>query len=309
VAMSQREHVVLSTRAYRYMAEDACRHLDVQPGEVEVRDFPDGERYVRVVSPVVGREVVIFGGTTSDSTTLELYDLAFACVRYGAEALTLVIPYFSYSTMERAVKYGEAVTAKTRARLLSSIPRAGRPTRVLLLDLHSEGIPHYFEGDIRPIHVYSKVVVMGLVRKLGGGDFVLASTDAGRAKWVQSLANDMGVRASFVLKRRLGDTKTEIMATLADVKDKTVVIYDDMVRSGKSLIGAAQAYEAAGAARIAAVVTHGVFAGDSLDELRDSGLFTQLACTDSHPRARELAGDFLLVEPVGSVLAERVLDT
>jgi ribose-phosphate pyrophosphokinase len=93
-------------------------------GKVEVKDFPDGERYQRIVSDISDKDVILVAGTISDQDTLELYDLACALVKYGARSLDLVIPYFGYSTMERSVKRGEVVTAKTRARLLSSIPWA-----------------------------------------------------------------------------------------------------------------------------------------------------------------------------------------
>ena len=106
------------------------------------------------------------------------------------------------------------VTAKTRARLLSSIPVAAAGNRVVLMDLHADGITHYFEGAIRPVHVYAKPVVIELLG-LGGQDFVLACTDAGRAKWVESLANEIGVPASFVLKRRLSGSQTEVTAVSA----------------------------------------------------------------------------------------------
>src|SRR5205814_1132047 len=126
------------------------------------------------------------GGTISDGDTLELYDLATGLVQNGAQSLTLLIPYFGYSTMERPVKPGEVVTAKSRARLLSSLPAAIEGNRVMLLDLHSEGLPYYFEGAMRPVHLYAKAVITAVARRLCGDDFVLACTDAGRAKWVQS---------------------------------------------------------------------------------------------------------------------------
>jgi ribose-phosphate pyrophosphokinase len=229
-------------------------------------------------------------------------------VKNGARRLTLVVPYFGYSTMERAVKSGEVVTAKTRARLLSAVPHAQGGNRILLLDLHQEGIPHYFEGDLTAVHVYAKPVTTAAIRRVGaspgGGDFVLACTDAGRAKWVQSLANDLGVQPSFVFKRRLDGEQTEVTAVSAQVAGKRVVIYDDMIRTGGSLLSAARAYRAAGASSLAAVATHGVLPGESLKKIRDSGLFSAVVCTDSHPRARELApqfAGFFAVEPVAGV--------
>jgi ribose-phosphate pyrophosphokinase len=295
--------LVFSTQGYAYLRDDLARTGPFDLGVIEVSTFPDGERYQRVSTPVSGRDVVLVGGTVSDADTLELYDVACSVVKYGARSLALVIPYFGYSTMERAVKTGEVVTAKTRARLFSSIPLADAGNRVFLVDLHAEGIPHYFEGGIRPVHVYAKPVIVDLARRLSGEDMVLACTDAGRAKWVESLANEMGVPASFVFKRRLDGSHTEVIAMSAAVTGKSVVIYDDMIRTGGSLIAAARAYKSAGAVKLTAIATHGVFPGDALERLRETGLFSAIACTDTHPRARELAGASLHVAPIASVLA------
>jgi ribose-phosphate pyrophosphokinase len=191
--------------------------------------------------------------------------------------------------MERRVKEGEVVVAKTRARLFSSVPAAGLGNRVVLMDLHSEGIPHYFSGEVRPVHLSARSLVLDEIRRVGGEEFVLGATDAGRAKWVESLANDLGVEGAFIFKRRHDDGTTEAASMNADVEDRKVVIYDDMIRTGGSLIGAARAYLEAGATSTAAVATHGVFPNDALGRLTESGLFTHIVCTDSHPRAHELA--------------------
>jgi ribose-phosphate pyrophosphokinase len=294
--------LVFSTRSYGYLRDDLVQAGRFEPGSIEAATFPDGERYQRLVTPVSGRDVVLVGGTISDADTLELFDLASSIVKYGAHSLALVIPYFGYSTMERAVKAGEVVTAKTRARLFSAVPLAAAGNRVFLVDLHAEGIPHYFEGGIRPVHVYAKPVVVDLARRLGGDDIVLACTDAGRAKWVESLANEMGVPASFVFKRRLDGSHTEVTAMSAVVSGKSVVIYDDMIRTGGSLIAAARAYKSAGAVKLTAIATHGVFPGDALERLTETGLFSAIACTDTHPRARELAGASLHVAGIAGVL-------
>ena len=283
---------------------DLCRTADLERGGVQQQTFPDGERYVRFGTSVARRDVVIVGGTPTDADLLDLYNMATGAVTDGAARLTLVIPYLGYSTMERAVKDGEVAAAKARARLLSSIPLAPNGNRVLLLDLHSEGIPYYFEGGTRAVHVYAKPVTSRAIAEAARGEpYVLACTDAGRAKWVQSLANDLVVPASFVFKHREDGTRSDVTAVSAHVKGKTVVIYDDMIRTGGSLMNAARAYLHEGASRVAAVTTHGVFPGDALERIRASGLFTSLTCTDSHPRARQLAGEYLRVEPCASLFA------
>jgi ribose-phosphate pyrophosphokinase len=295
--------LVFSTAAYGYLHEAIARLAGFEIGALERRTFPDGEHYQRILSEVEGRDTVVIGGTVSDSDTLELYDLACGLVQEDARSLTLVIPYFGCATMERVSKRGEIVTAKTRARLLSSIPQPGSGARVVLLDLHAEGIPFYFEGALRPVHLRARPFVHAAARRLGGEDFVLGATDAGRAKWVEALANELGVSASFVFKRRLEDGRTERTALAARVEGANVVIYDDMIRTGDSLLNAARAYREAGARSISAIGTHGLFAGDALQRLQDSGLFTAIVCTDSHPRARGLRNGFLQVESIAGLIA------
>jgi ribose-phosphate pyrophosphokinase len=266
-------------------------------GGLEVKKFPDGETYHKM-DTVAGKHVIIIGGTVSDSETLELYDMGCHSVKMGARTLTLIIPYFGYSTMERAVQSGEIVKAKTRARLLSSIPSTSR-TRVLFMDLHSEGTPHYLEGAIQPVHLYGKKVIMRMCRKISceegqdyklNHDFVLASTDAGRAKWVESLANEMGVDCAVITKRRISGSETALVGINADVKGKKVVIYDDMIRTGGSLIGAGKAYIDAGASKVYAVATHGVLPDESIYKLKSSGVFDKVFLTNTHPQANALKG-------------------
>jgi ribose-phosphate pyrophosphokinase len=300
--------IVFSTRSYEYLAERVVAAAAWTRGQVVRNEFPDGERYQRIATEIADRDVVIVGGTIGDADTLELYDLASTAVRAGAYRLTLVIPYFGYSTMERAVRPGEVVTAKTRARLLSSIPEASRGNQVFLLDLHVATIAHYFEGAIRPVHVYGKPIVMEAARRLGGDQLVLACTDAGRAKWVESLANDLGVPAAFVYKRRLDGAHTEVSGVSAQVAGKRVVIYDDMIRTGGSLINAARAYQEAGATSIDAIATHGVLPGDSIEKIRATGLFGRVVVTDSHPHAHAQVSDFLEVQSVAPLLVEHLRD-
>jgi len=298
--------LVFSTAKYAYMERGLCATGGFERGVLERARFPDGERYLRLRTALTDRDVALVGGTVSDQATLELFDLGCAIAKNGARSLTLVVPYFGYSTMERAVLEGEVVIAKNRARLLSAIPLSASGLRVLLLDLHSEGIPYYFEGGIRPLHIYAKPLIHAEARRLGGDDFVLACTDSGRAKWVESLANDLGVPASFVFKRRLSGSATEITAVSAQVQGRRVVIYDDMIRTGGSLLGAARAYLDAGATEIAAIATHGLFPGDALERIEGSGLLTTVVCTDSHPRAVELGGGFLKITSLVELLTSHL---
>jgi ribose-phosphate pyrophosphokinase len=304
--------LLFSTQSYNYLKDIVLAHsladrTSIEVGSIESKTFPDGEFYYRILHDVRHETVVLIGGTISDKDTLELYDLASGLVHYGAKRLVLVIPFFGYSTMERAVKMGEVVTAKTRALLLSAIPQAPYGNQVVLMDLHSEGIPHYFSTNLRTYHLYVKQIIMDIARKFGGNNFILASTDAGRAKWVESLANDMQVQAAFVYKRRTSGSETQVTGVNADVQGKNVVMYDDMIRTGGSLIQAARAYKEAGANKIYVIATHGLFPNQGLEKIRQSGLVEKIGVTDTHPNVLPLAGDFLEVFSIGGLLQKTLL--
>jgi ribose-phosphate pyrophosphokinase len=299
--------ILFHTHHYQYLAQKVLASNLFDEGQVETDIFSDGERYQRILSNIENRDVILIGGTVNDAATLELYDLASSLVSYGANSLRLVVPYFGYSTMERAVMPGEVITAKNRARLFSSIPRGNKGNKIYLFDLHTEGLPHYFENELYPVHVYCKDIIMEVAKQYGGRDFVMASTDAGRAKWVESLANDMGVNAAFILKRRLKGDHTEVSAINADVKDKTVIIYDDMIRSGGSIINAAQTYKNAGATKIFVITTHGLFVNDGLQKLKSSGLIEKVICTDTHKNVNGLKDDFLEVRSIADLICRELL--
>ncbi|HSP20049.1 MAG TPA: ribose-phosphate diphosphokinase [Myxococcaceae bacterium] len=297
-----RPSLIFSTATDLTLAAQLCALGVGVPGQIDRETFADGERGLRLASPVADADAILVGGTATDSDTLELYDLACALVECGLHALTLVVPYFGYSTQERPTHDGESVTAKTRARLLSSIPLPSGGIRLLLVDLHTAGLPFYFEGGVRPVHVSARPLFVDAIRAHAPGGCVVASTDAGRAKYVEALANDLRVDASFVFKRRESGG-TRVLAVSARVAGQHVMLYDDMVRTGGSLIAAAEAYRDAGASKITALATHGVLPGDALTRLERTGLFTGLVVTDTHARARALAGGFLEVRSVVPLLA------
>lgn len=297
--------ILFYLKDYYYLAEKIAKYLNISLGTIEEKYFPDGEIYHRLEQSVLGQHVILVGGTHNDLCTLNLYDLGYGIVKAGARSLTLVIPYFGYSTMERSVKEGEIVKAKTRAKILSAIPEPPEGNKVLLLDLHSEGIPHYFGEHITATHLYGKKVIMQAIKDLGKGkDFILASTDAGRAKWVASLANDLEVEAAFVYKSRQSGSETKVTGVNADVKNKTVIIYDDMIRTGGSLLQAANAYLEHGAKEVFAVATHIILPSDSLQKIQNAQMIQKIAGTNSHPRSLELNTNFLQIYDISSIFAE-----
>ncbi|WP_291728223.1 ribose-phosphate diphosphokinase [Bernardetia sp.] len=302
--------VVFSTQKYTYFQDTFIQNKAFEKGKLERKVFPDGESYYRILSKVLAKEAVLIGGTVSEQDTMELYDLASGLVDAGVKRLTIIIPFYGYSTMERAVKTGEIVTAKTRARLLSAIPQSYLGNRIVMVDLHVSGLQYYFENGVHTVHLYAKPLILEAAKKLGGTDFVLASADAGRAKWVESLAMDLGVDAAFVYKRRSSGSDTEITGVNADVSGKKVVLYDDMIRTGGSLINAAKVYKEAEAKQIFVVATHGVFPEGSVERLENSGLIEKIIVTDTHHNAKAAAQktDFIEISSISDLLISSVTD-
>jgi ribose-phosphate pyrophosphokinase len=294
--------LLFATAPYQYLLQELIAILpDAIAGDIHSKQFPDGEVYHCYKSNLHEQQVVIIGGTIDDASTLELYDLAVGAAQNGASEISLVIPYFGYSTMERMVHGGEVVKAKSRALLFSAIPAVSTNIKVFLFDLHSEGIPYYFGSNIRATHVYCKPLILQAAKQLKHQPIVLASTDAGRAKWVESLANELGVESAFVYKNRLSGSTTEVTGVNAEVKDKHVLIYDDMIRTGGSLIAAAQAYKSLGAASINVMCTHGLFTNDAIAKIKSSGIVEQIICTNTHPNA-VAAGDAVVLLNVAELV-------
>lgn len=326
--------VVFSTKSYGYMQDQfhtlAADKLD--RGTV----LRDGDGICKGLSlSVEGRDVVIIGGTIDHAETLDLYVIANAAYEAGALSLTLVIPYFGYSTMERGKPEArEAVKASYRARLISSIPRCPMGNRVVMCDLHSEGLPHYFGNGVRATHLYCiKNIIMEMVKDVLGGR--ICTTDAGRGKWAESLVKDInrilngkGVKpaqlwqAAFALKDRKSGSETELLGVLGDVAGMDIDLFDDMIRRGSTAIDAAKGYRngTAGSAnsgckKIRFVASHGILPGTALERLRTSvdhtgaPLFSEVIVTDSHPNAVALAGDFLKVKPIAHMLVAHVLQS
>lgn len=285
--------MLVSTEASAPFAVRLGAHLGVPVAVVERRRFPDGEQYLRfdlaARFDILGRPAVIVGATEGEASLAEVYRLGCAAVECGAGVLVLVIPYFGYSTMERGTRPGEVVTAKVIARQLSAIPRAPRGNFVLLMDLHSAGIVHYFEHDAAALELYAEPKVVAAIERLGLERLCLASTDMGRAKWVEALANRLHAPVALIHKKRVSGSATRVSAVVGDVAGRDIVIFDDMIRTGGSLIQAAEAYRQAGARSVHAVATHLVLPPGTVERLEAAPL-ERILGTDTHPNHRLVEG-------------------
>ena len=299
---------ILSSQKYVYLKQNILKLVEgFNDIEIATEIFPDGEHYWKIVNPEQLRHkpAVYIAGTVDDESIFELYNIASTLVREQCSSLHLVIPYFGYSTMERAIKDGEVVTAKNIANLISSIPQAPLGNFVYMMDLHSLGTQYYFENTIHPIHLTSWNVIKNILEQFGR-DIVLASTDMGRAKWIEKMGNELHLETAYIMKKRISGSKTEILALNAEVKNKDIVIFDDMIRSGSSLIHAAEAYKNAGANNIYVITVHGIFVSGSLERLKLCGIIKQIFCTNTHANTQNIKDEFVKVYDISEVIAEKL---
>lgn len=281
--------LVYSTAASAYFAKLIAKGLGIELGKIERQKFGGVENYYRIGisdrSDLLGKTVVFVASTNTDEDFLEVARVGSALAGYGATRRIFVIPFFGYTTMERAKLPGEVVTAKTNCRILSGIPNSGLGNVFLMLDLHVSGLLHYFEGDCLRYELYGEKVLAKAISDLKFENFMFASADLGRPAWVDVFAKRFGTGIAFVRKTR-DKMKTETCEIIGNVRGKHVIIYDDMTRSAGTLVDAAGAYLKKGASGVSAVLSH--FALNSLnalDRLLESPL-DRIVITNSHPMSQ-----------------------
>ena len=299
---------ILASQSYNYLKKNLLKTKKFHNLDIESKTFPDGEHYLRIQNPkqISGKPAVYICGTTDDAAILEAYNIACTLVQEGCQSLHLVIPYFGYSTMERAVISGEIVSAKNIARLFSSIPLSAVGNYIYLVDLHSIGTQYYFEQNIHSVHLTTDSIIDKMINDIRRSrkNVVLASADMGRAKWIEKISSRLNMSSGFIMKKRVSGVETEVIALNADVKNKDVILFDDMIRSGSSIIHAAEAYKSIGAKDIYVVCVHGVFTDGAIDRLQKSGIIKAIYCTNTHAKTQLIQDKFVKVYDVSDIILE-----
>ncbi|ELP92406.1 ribose-phosphate pyrophosphokinase, putative [Entamoeba invadens IP1] len=256
------ETFIVHTSKSEYLAKSLRAELGIPIIPIIHRKFQDGESYYRINIPertsLIGRNVVIVSSIVDDMELLEVVRIGGELAELGTKRRVFVIPYLMYSTMERAVKPGEVVTCKSTVRMLCGIPSSGLGNLFMLMDLHTSGIIHYFEGTVQAMELYAEPVLEKAIAQYI--DFnepcIFGSADLGRPLWVETFANRFNVGMAFIRKSRSFEDTHVIGEPIGDVKGKHVIIYDDMTRTAGTLIKACDAYLDNGAKKVTAVLTH-----------------------------------------------------
>lgn len=260
------------------LAKDICKALDLPLGNAEVGAFSDGENFASIYETVRGSDVFLVQATSSfvhngrqgsvNDALMELLIMIDALRRASAGRITAVIPYFGYARQDRKTKPRDPISAKLVANLITT---AGAD-RVLTLDLHANQIQGFFDIPVDNL-LGSPIFVKYFMQQYQDHqeDTIVVSPDVGSVARARAFAQKLSMPLAIVDKRRQKANSSEVMNIIGDVRDKHVILLDDMVDTGGSLCHAAEALVSIGGAKdVTACASHGVLSGPAIDRINQS---------------------------------------
>ena len=283
--------IVIGGSASMDLAKELASVMGCDYIQAATTTFPDGECYTRIDAEKLDDDVVIVQTTSPDSKLIELLLLQDAVRRLGAKSITLVIPYFGYARQDRVFKPGEPESAKVMCQHLDM-----NCDRVITVDIHKEAVLNYFNHPHKDLKA---APVIAEYFKGKGIDMAL-SPDIGAAGRAKMVGEVMGVPYDHLEKTRLSGTDVRIAPAKADVKGKKVLIVDDMISTGGTIIAAAYALREAGAAGISVACTHGVVVNNAIEKFTGSSLDALLSCNTLNNPVSHIS--------VASLIAEAIKD-
>ncbi len=284
------------------LAKAIAESLKVPLGELLVSRFSEGEIRIKINEDVRGRDIFLIQPTCPpvNDNVVELLIILDAFRRASARRITAVLPYYGYARQDRKDQPRVPITAKLMANIITE---AGAD-RVLTMDLHAQQIQGFF--DIPVDHLYAFPVIASYFRKKKLKNLTIVSPDVGGIKMARAYAKGLDADLAIVDKRRMGPNEVEAMNLIGEVKGKTVLIPDDMIATGGSLVQAVNALVKFGAKDIYASCTHAILSGNAVEKLKKSVL-KEVVVTDTIPIPPEKRIDKITVLPVAPLFGEAIL--
>lgn len=284
------------------LAEKIAAKLNKPLGLIELKRFSDGEIWVKYLENIRGSDIFIIQSTNPPAENLlELLIMVDAAKRASANRITAVIPYFGYSRQDRKDQPRVSITAKLVANLITI---AGAD-RVITMDLHAAQIQGFF--DIPFDHLYGSSIFSGLFNDIKN-NLVVVSPDVGGIKIARSYAKRLNASLVVIDKRRPKQNLAEVVHIIGSVKDKDVLIVDDLIDTAGTFVSAIDALKKEGAKNIYGAVTHPLFSGPALDRIRHSQI-TKLLVSDSIKFKHSDNLEKISVVSAAEILAEAITRT
>jgi len=283
------------------LAQEICDHIGVPLGKNKLKRFCDGEVSYQILENVRGADVFIIQPTSSPvaETLVELLVMIDAFKRASAKRITSVLPYYGYARQDRKDKPRVPISSK----LVGDLLTAAGTNRVLTMDLHADQIQGFF--DIPVDNMRGNPVILEHLKSLKLDDITVVSPDAGGVERARFFAKYLNATLAIIDKRRVADNEAEVMNIIGDVKDRNVIIVDDMIDTAGTIVKATQEMRNQGALSLYASATHGVLSGPAIDRLNASE-FKEIAVTNTILLPEEKRIDKIKVLSVGRLLGEAI---
>ncbi len=286
------------------LAKKIAQCLGLGVCDTEVTMFSDGEIGVNIYETVRGSDVFVVQSTCNpvNDHLMELLIMIDALKRASAGRITAVIPYFGYARQDRKAKARDPISAKLVADLIT----AAGADRVLTMDLHAAQIQGFFNipvdhllgGPILASHYTTKF-------KDELDDFVVVSPDLGSVTRARTFASRLNVPIAIIDKRRPKPNVAEVMNIIGDIKDKRVILIDDMIDTAGTITNGATALKERGAKEVYACCTHAVLSGPALERIQSCPI-SELLVLDTIPLPPDKQIDKIKVMSVAPVFAEAI---
>jgi ribose-phosphate pyrophosphokinase len=266
---------IFSGNSNRLLAEKICNYLGVSLGKLNISQFSDGELSIAFDENIRNKDVFIIQSTNPPAENiLELMLILDAAKRASAKKVTAVIPYFGYGRQDRKDRPRVPISSRV---ILDMAVGIG-VDRIVSMDLHSSQIQGFVNVPFD--HLYSRMALFKELKKLNLNEKtgVVLAPDVGSAKMSQAYAKSLGISFALIDKRRPKPNETEIANLVGDLKNKEVLIIDDMIDTAGTICNAASAAMNNGAISVTAIATHPVLSGPAIERLSNSKIMKVIVC-------------------------------
>ena len=299
------EMIIFSGSANPVLAKKICSNLSIPLSKSKSFQFSEGNTYVKLLENVRRKEVFFIqsGCTPVNDLLIETLFFIDAFKRSSASSVTVVLPFFPYTKGDKK----DEPRVSIRAKVVSEIIEATGADRLLTLDLQPPQIQGFFKIPVD--NLYAMPVFCEYLTSLNIPDLVVVAPDFGAAKMAGNFAYSLNVPVALGSKKRHGHVESaEIIDVIGDVKDKNVVIVDDMIISGGTILEISKKLKSRGALKIYACITHALLTDEFVQSINDSSI-DELIITDTfpkknfyqHPKIKRLSVAQLLSAAISSI--------
>ncbi len=274
--------IVIGGSTSEALAEKVAKDLHFKAGGLEIRRFPDGEKYLRVLEDVKNEDVAVIESIhhTPDELLFEYLLLVDTLKDLGARRVIGFIPYFAYARQDERFKPGEALSFRTVSKLMESVGT----DEIFTIDMHQHRVLKSSEVFTIPSRNLSAMPLLAdYVKKSGALQKPLViGPDAEAEQWAKLAAERLETDYDVFEKKRLGDDRVEVRPRRASAKGRDVLIVDDIISTGGTIVEASKILLSQGAKRVEVACTHPILAPGALEKIKAAGVQNVIG-TDTVP--------------------------